>query len=83
MEPLAEQNEGGEVCEYGDELHLGYVEFEVPVGSTSGDEGNIYSSDDQEADMGTLGNVRGKKVLDKNSRKCQHVWDRLGSRRRD
>lgn len=37
----------------------------------------------QEGDMRTMGNVRGKEVLDKNSRKCQHVWDRLGSRRRD
>lgn len=83
MEPLTELNEGGEVCEYGGELHLGYIEFEVPVGFTSGDVGNIYSSDDQEGDMGTLGNVRGKVVRDKNSRKCQHAWDSLGSRRRD
>lgn len=61
MEPLTELNEGGEVCEYGGELHLGYIEFEVPVGFTSGDVGNIYSSDDQEGDMGTLGNVREKR----------------------
>lgn len=74
---------------YGGELHLGYVEFEVPVERTSGDEGSI--SDAQEGDMGILillwslevitQGVRGKEHLDENSIKCRHVWDRLRSRR--
>lgn len=48
-----ELNKGGKICGDDDELHLGYVKFEVALGPMSGDEGDIYSSDAQEGDLGS------------------------------
>lgn len=76
--PFIELNKRGKFCVYGGELHLGYVEFEVPVERTSGDEGSI--SDAQEGDMGVFillrslevitQGVRGKEHLDENAIEC-------------